>query len=324
MSPRLARTLGLAIATSTALGCSSLGPDTARVRGADEGHTLTHIVARLQLHLRDDTYRLHRHVTESGENVFEEAVRQLDRLRRARADAGEPLDEADAVLWYAKARSLERLRRYDQATHAYLAAAEGASVLSAPASAAAEVMRRFAAHAGPLPEPRPQPAGADPMREATPDASIDARLALGESARMELRAEQWRALAEEYAPTGYASLAREEAEAWDMMRVESLAREDLERAVATQRSLIEANRSSKLFARHLIRLGDLYAEAARREYLQHRARALDAERYDSFLEHAFAAYEMAIDQRRPAVRRQAATKIEALLAYHDGVRAHVR
>jgi hypothetical protein len=309
-----------------ALGCSSLGQHTARVRGADEGHTLTHIVARLQVHLRDDTYRLHRSVTESGENVFEDALRQLDRLRRARADAGEPLDEADAVLWYARARSLERLRRYDQATHAYFAAAEGTSVLSAPASEAAEVMRRFAAHAGPLPEPRPQHAEADSAGEATSNPLADARLALGEAARMELRAEQWRALAEEYALTGYAPLAREEAEGWDMMRVESLAREDLARAVRAQRSLIEANRSSKLYARHLIRLGDLYAEAARREYLQHRARArtLDVERYDSFLEHAFAAYEMAIDQRRPAVRRQATTKIEALLAYHDGVRAHVR
>ena len=42
-------------------------------------------------------------------------------------------------------------------------------------------------------------------------------------------------------------------------------------AIATCRRLVERNGDSKLVAKHLIRLGDLYAEAARQEHLRSRA-----------------------------------------------------
>jgi len=90
--------------------------------------------------------------------------------------------------------------------------------------------------------------------------------------------------------------------------------------------LIESNRESKLFAKHLIRLGDLYADAARREQLNARARlsTFDAERYDALLDQAFSAYELAGEDRKSALRREARTRIEALLAYHEEVRNHAQ
>ena len=48
----------------------------------------------------------------------------------------------------------------------------------------------------------------------------------------------------------------------------------------------------------------------------------DPERYDALLDQAFSAYELAGEDHKSALRREARTRIEALLAYHDGVRAH--
>ena len=137
----------------------------------------------------------------------------------------------------------------------------------------------------------------------------------------------WEKLSFDYRDTSYEPLAREEAEAWSTAQVETVLRLlGVEPAVAACERLIERHRTSKLYARHLIRLGDLYAEAARREFLRHgRLRGrFDPGRYDGFLDHAFAAYELAGEQRRPALSTEAKEKIEALLAVHDGVQARVR
>ncbi len=133
-------------------------------------------------------------------------------------------------------------------------------------------------------------------------------------------------MAWEFRKTSYEPLALEESEAWAMARVEALLRHrGIESGIEASRRLIEGHRSSKLYASHLIRLGDLYAEAARREHLRRRTdrRGLDTARYDAFLDRAFAAYELAGEQRRPQLRTEAHEKIEALLAVHQG-RAHVR
>ena len=290
--------------SSFSLACQTLAPQAPLEPGAD--HALTLIVAELQMHLRDDPYRVHAAIAENGQTVFEDARWQIVRLQAARESAAEPPGDVDLVLHFARALSLERMRRYDDAARAYEHVSGSASALAAAASGAGEVMRSFAEHSQPL------TAAADAAEEIE---GVERRLA------------QWRELVREHRESSYESMARQEAEAWEMLRVELLARtREPDVATAAARRLIERNRESKLLAQHLIRLGDLYAEAARREYLHHRARvrALDVQRYDSFLEQAFASYELAMDERKPSLRREAANKIEALLAYHDGVRAHVR
>ena len=110
-----------------------------------------------------------------------------------------------------------------------------------------------------------------------------------------------------------------------MLRVDWYARhEGPEAAVETCKRLVEAHQFSKNYPKHLIRLGDLYAETARRQVVLYRARRdpFDAGRFEDMVDRALAAYEAAGDERRAETRTEAASKIRALLAYHDGVRTH--
>ncbi len=100
----------------------------------------------------------------------------------------------------------------------------------------------------------------------------------------------------------------------------------IDKAIGACRRLVERNHESKLYAQHLIRLGDLYAEAARRVHLRSRAKLapFDANRYESLLDQAFSAYELAGEERKPGPRREALMKIEALLAVHQGTFGHAQ
>jgi len=290
-------------------GCRSLPespPEIPADAAAGSDHTLTLIVAQLQMHLRDDTYHSQRFLDESGNDVFEVALWQLDRLQRRR---GAPVDawaNVDVVIEYARARALERLRRYRESRDAYKRVALSGSLLQEPAFEAQGIMGRFSEYAD------------APRRE------LDAEERLP---WIEHRVEKWQGIAWEFRGTSYESLALEEAEAWSMARVEAvLEQQGIKQAIGSCRRLIERHRSSKLYASHLIRLGDLYAEAARRESPLYgmAGRRLNAARYDSFLDRALAAYELAREQRRASLRAVANKKIEALLATHQGVTAGAR
>jgi hypothetical protein len=270
-----------------------------------EARSLTRIVAELQMHLRDDTYRFHRAARPDGQNVFAVALWQLDRLARARDRAPEEWENVDVVIEYARGRAFERQRRYADARDAYARVETAGSLLGASAEQAQQVMARFARHAGP---PR------DPL--ASPEAEL---------AWIDRRVEKWRSLAWEYRGTTYEPLAREEAESWNVLRVDWYARHaGPAEAVVAARRLVEDERNSKLHGRHLIRLGDLCAEAARHEHVRARAglAAFDAARYQRWLDQALAAYELAGEVRRSEQREEADGKIAALLAYHQGVRAY--
>jgi tetratricopeptide (TPR) repeat protein len=289
-------------------GCAGLAPslrgDTPARR--DEGRTLTAVVAELQLHLRDDTYRLDRARTEEGQNVFALALWRLERLRERRARASSRTDNVDIVIEFARGRTLERLRRYEEAAEAYSRVELTGSRLGVAAQERAEIIRTFARHSGPL----------DPV-PATPEDALE---------RIEERIHVWHELALSHARTEFESLALEEAEAWEMLRVEWFARHrDPREAIEACRRLVERHHASKLYAEHMIRLGDLYADAAHQVFLRARAKLgpFDTERYEAFLDQAFAAYEVAAEQREGSTNDAAESKIEALLAQHEGVRGHV-
>lgn len=289
-------------------GCQSPAPSPAEIPAASvPDHTLTLIVARLKMHLRDDTYRSHRSMSSGGTHVFERALWRLDRLQSQRDVARDQWGNVDLVIEYARARALERSRRYAEARAAYERVAASGSLLAESAEEAREVTSRFARHSGP-------PAG--PLIEAGEElAFLDGRVT------------KWRELAREYRRTSWETLALEEAEGWAMVRVEAILRHrGIRAAIESCRRLIERHHASKLYARHLIRLGDLHAEAARREALRQTTDpgTFDAARYETFLDRAFSAYELAGEQRRPVLRAEASKKIEALLAAHRGVRGHVR
>ena len=286
-------------------GCTALGPGWRGDEASDTGRTLSTIVAELHLHLRDDTYRFDRARTEGGENVFALSLWRLDRLRARRDSAPAHWENVDIVIEYARAKALERLRRYAEAEAAYARVVSVGSRLGEAAEEASAVMRRFAEHAQ-----RPDP----------PPANQDESLAL-----IETRIRAWQGLALEYSGTPFGSLAREQAEAWGVVRVDWFSRHrGVEDAIGACERLLERHHASKLYAKHLIRLGDLYAEGVQQIYLRARTNLapFDAERYEAFLDHAFAAYELAGEEPRGSAREEADSKIETLLAQHEGVRAH--
>ena len=285
-------------------GCSSVTRSGPPAAASLEGRTLTAIVAELQMHLRDDTYRYDRARGADGENVFELARWRLERLQAARGRDVAEWENVDRVIEYARARALERLRLYSDASQAYGRVALAGSLLLGAAEQGSAVMARFAAHAGPSSEPV---------------ADVAAELAFVEG-----RIHRWELLALEYLGTAYAPLAREEAEAWEELRVEVVARHrGSGAAISAVKRLVERHHDSKRYAQHLIRLGDLYAGSAREELLAARAgvRSFAPERYQTWLDRAFSSYELARDARRREHRVEAQKKIEALLAYHQGIRS---
>jgi hypothetical protein len=288
-------------------GCASLSRMTGM--GATEAvadDSLTRVVAELKLHLRDDTYRYDRATTGDGRNVYAVALWKLDRLAGLRARPKESWENADYVIEFARGKALERLRRYGDAVAAYQRVAGSGSLLGDAAAEREQVIDSFARASA---------------RPAEPFANPEA-----ERLFIEGRIELWGQLAREVHGTPYESLALEETEAWQVMRVDSFARGDrLGDAISACESLLEANRESKLFGKHLLRLGDLYADSARRVELQAHANlaSLDPSRYEALVDQAFSAYELAGEDRRPALRREARSRIEALLAYHEGAAARV-
>lgn len=259
------------------------------------------------MHLRNDTYRSVAHIGPDGENVFEQALFAFERMQTARNLDYDNWGDEDIVIEYARARALEKLRRYPEAVAAYARVAQKGSLLANEALEARDVMRRFALEGAPAERP-----------SSSPEEDL---------ARIEARIAAWDELIETYGSSSFGPLAREEAEAWEILRVELYGRfKSADEAVAACNRLIERNRDSKLYPEHLIRLGDLHAENARRESLVLRTqqRTFDAQRYDRSIGAALAAYELAAEARRDGVRRQAQTRISTLLADHEGVRAHVR
>jgi hypothetical protein len=261
-------------------------------------------VADLELHLRDDSYRSFAHLLPDGRNVFEVTRWKLERLQRQRPSSPSEWVADDIVVEFARARTLERLHLYREAAEAYHRVSGTSSRLAAAAEKGAAVMDRFAA-------------AARPLEAVTPEerlAEIDARIS------------GWTALAQQEADSGYASLSREEAESWEILRVEFFSRErSSDEAIAACDRLISQHRSSKLYPRHLLKLGDLHAESARREVIRARAERtpLAESTYEAHLEAALSAYELASEARNTVLRREAQSRLQSLLSYHDGVRSDV-
>ena len=285
-------------------GCSSVrGPDADAPLG-----TLTDSISELQMHLQVDTYQSAAHLRDSGPNAFEISLQRLDRLAsQLVADRREAAPEA-LVIQFARGRALERLRRYAEAAGAFAIVAARPGPLRDAALRSARTNELFASHI--------LAAHATIAADAARDVSyLDAWVS------------QWTALAEALADSAHGSLAREEAEAWEQARVEHLlGAGDPDGALRACHQLVAHHRESKHYAGHLIRLGDLYAESIRRRHVSVLARraAFDSRQYERDLERAFSAYQMAAEAREPHLRRLAAMKIEALLAYHEGVQSDVR
>ncbi len=309
-------------------------------------------VSDLQMHLSDDTYQSYAHLDDHGRNAFDVALWRLEQLRKPGAGAapeatdnlslspigaqgpgssqslapGSPLGarlaaapvygrlstelwtDEDLVIEFARARALGRLRRYEDAANAFVRVETEKRLLAKAARDHREIMQVFSS-----------------LAEAT-TSSVQAAEPAGQLPAIRAWIRAWNGLAVALGDSEYASLAQLESEALEQAEVEIYAADgDIDGAIDVCQRLVTHHRLSKLYPRHLIRLGDLYAEVARREHrrAQTTREPLNVSRYEHHLERAFAAYELASEARKPTLRREARAKIESLLAFHEGVRSDV-
>ena len=126
-----------------ALGCQTAQEKrTETVYGPTE--SLLEVVAVLRRHVNDDTYRFLPATDFTGRNVYRSTLLRLENLERVHADALR-LGHMDAVIQFAKARSLERLRAFDLAVEHYRSAAEQGGALRSEALRSADVCEQIQA-----------------------------------------------------------------------------------------------------------------------------------------------------------------------------------
>jgi hypothetical protein len=262
--------------------------------------------ADLELHLRDDPYRSFAHLMPDGRNVFETLRWQIERLQRRRPVELAQWRPEDFVLELAHARTLERLHVYGGAAQAYRRVESAGDPELSPSSAlAAAVMERFAA------------AQTHAASTSSPDEEL---------ADIERHIEDWSALAQSEPDAMESALASEEAESWEILRVLFFTqRRSRAEAIEACERLTQRHARSKLHPQHLMRLGDLHADAAHDAVSIARASRADIEdtEYTQHFEAALSAYEVAAESRNTVLRREAQSRLQALLSFHDGVRSGV-
>ena len=300
MTSAAARCCGALLALALA-GCSHWLPPSSP---SDEPtQDLLEVVAVLRLHVDDDTYRFPPARDISGRNVYRASFERLESLETAHPEklaSGYATD----VLWFAKARALERLGEYDLAMRHYGRVVELGSELAEPARQGFEVTKRLAAATAPDEKPL----------ERTPQQVADhwtERRAELEALRRDVATEHWRYVVDEEIERGDADeSAYFAAQAAIDPRYETTA---LQRA----QQLVEVHRDSKYKNRHLLALADLYADLSRRYARRTPPASLgfDPATFDEYAQGATRIYEVVAQQDGTVEKLEAAHKLEAYLSY---------
>jgi hypothetical protein len=270
-------------------------------------------VAVLRRHVPDDTYRFPPANDFSGRNVYRASLLRLESLQRAEADALRS-GYLDSVIFFAKARALERLRAFDLAAQQYRASAEISSDLAETARESAAICDRLhlASQIGidlvdPLADGGGQP------------RSLDADQILVD---LDERVTQLSILLEEVRDSHYRFLVQEEIERADEIRAQYfvelrpvfqdgtlIALQELQR-VATRHG------ASKNRLRHLLRLADFHAALAR-EYLAAlppESLSFDPAKFRELVEAAIQLYELVASHDGRPEKLEATRSLEAFLA----------
>jgi hypothetical protein len=272
------------------------------------------VVAVLQQHVPDDTYRFPPARDFTGRNVYRSALLRLENLERLYADSLRA-GHLDGSIAFAKARALERLRAYDVAAEAYRVAAERESSLSAEALRSAELCDELAEAVAIGVDLRAQARQDEVWLELAAPAVV-----LG---RFEQRAARLEALKEKAGDSQLAYVAREELERADVERARyflelrrSLPDGDV-RAVAELRRVSELHGDSKNAPRHLLALADLYVDLAM-EYVERyppEGMLFDPAEFEDLVDSAARVYEMVAARDGTPERIEASRRLEAFLAF---------
>ncbi|MFK7897844.1 MAG: hypothetical protein AB8G23_18560 [Myxococcota bacterium] len=305
--------LGLGLVFSLSLGgCNTFSAKQEEaIYSPTEGVLET--VAVLRRHVPDDTYRFPPANDFSGRNVYRASLLRLESLQRAEADALRS-GYLDSVIFFAKARALERLRAFDLAAQQYRESAELSSELAETAQVSAAICDRLhlASQIGidladPLADGGGRPRSLDP-----------------EVVRVDLdeRVTQLSILLEEVQDSHYRFLVQEEIERADQIRAQYfvelrpvlqdgalIALQELQR-VATRHG------ASKNRLRHLLRLADFHALLAR-EYLAAippESLTFDPAKFRELVEAGIQLYELVAGHDGRPEKLEATRSLEAFLA----------
>jgi hypothetical protein len=264
---------------------------------------LLEVVAVLRLHVDDDTYRFPPARDISGRNVFRASFERLESIETAHPEKMKSGYATD-VVWFAKARALERLGEYELATLHYERVSQLDSELAEPARQGYAVCRRLALATA----PDEKPVARSPQEVAD---HWTARRQELEALRSDVAAEHWRYVVDEEIERGdMTEAAYFAAQSAIDPRLEPTA---LQRA----QQLVEVHRESKYRNRHMIALADLYADLSRRYARTTPPTSLgfDPATFDEYAQDATRIYEVVAQQDGTVEKLEAAHKLEAYLSY---------
>jgi hypothetical protein len=300
------------LAAAAPLGCGTGGSRHEAIYGPSA--TVLEVVAVLRRHVPDDTYRFPPATDFTGRNVYRSSLLRLENLERMHADSLRS-GHMDAVIAFAKARALERLRAYDLAAQQYREAARhettlreealrGASVctvLHEATSTGIDLVDPFAAES-----------------EATLPADDEAVVAA-----LDERVARLSQLGEEQAGSHYEAIVREEIERADVTRARYFVEMRFAlpgghvRAVSELQRVVARHGASKYRRRHLIALADLYAALAREYVAANPPESLrfDPPAFQELVDGASHLYNAVATQDGTPEKLEAARRLEALLAF---------
>lgn len=300
------RLAGLVLVLGTAVGtvaCRSTPPSDPVYQPTEN---VLEVVAVLRLYVDDDTYRFPPARDFAGKNVYRASLARLESLEEIHQDKFKSGYLGDVIL-FAKGRALERIGEFELAARHYERVSTLESPLADEALRSMDVCDRLGVAADIQPEPG-----------TTPQEAM---------AAFERRSTLLHALASEVEDDHYAVVVREEREradraAADYFRALRRLLPGLDAiAVNHYQRLLQAHQESRHRNRHILDLGDLYAELARDYTRTVPPLSLDFDPA-TFDEYTFAAtrlYESVAQQDGAIEKIEAARKLEAFLAFTLGV-----
>jgi hypothetical protein len=307
---RSARATAIATALAAALACASSPEIEERYRPSA---SVLEVVAVLERHVPDDTYRFEPARDFTDRNVYRSSLLRLENLEKLHAEALRA-GHMDGAIAFAKGRSLERLRAYDLAADAYRNAAEREASLRSEALRSADLCDALGVEVD-----APSPLGpAEPQQGVLALPDPEAALAF-----FEARATRLEELAREAESTHHAFVVAEEIERLDLERARYFTRlrdvipdGDL-RAVGELQRVALRHGDSKLALRHLLALADLYVDLSLEYVEAHPPEGLrfDPGEFRDLVDSGARLYEMVAARDGTPEKLEASRRLEAFLAF---------
>jgi hypothetical protein len=305
--------IALLVFVASVVGCSHTPTSDERYRPPE---SILEVVAVLQRHVSDDTYRFFPARDFTGRNVYRASLLRLENLEVAHAEALRA-GHFDEVLFFSKGRSFERLGAYALAADSYRSAAQRQGALEADALRSAKICEKF--------QRVIEQTLFEPSRSHL-DKPGDAPLLPSSEfilAAHKLKLADFHALREEVAGTHYEAMLEEEIERVDEERLRYFIATrqlfidgDL-RAVAEYQRLISRHRESKYANRHILDLANLYVDMAE-EYAEINPPAglyFDPISFRELVDGATQIYEQIARLDGKPEKLEAARRLEAFLAF---------